>query len=53
MAKTSSVNMPSYNAETLSAIRETEDIISGRINAKSYSSLQEIVDEIEAEGLGE
>ena len=40
-----------YNAETLIAMREAEDIISGKIQAKSYSSIQEMVDEIEAEGL--
>jgi len=42
-----------YNKETLAAIKETQDIMSGKIKAKSYSSLQEMIDEIEAEGLEE
>ena len=45
------VRQPRYNAETEAAMGEADDIISGKIQAKSYVSLQEIIDEIEAEGL--
>jgi hypothetical protein len=34
-------------------MREANDIIAGRVHAKSYSSFQEMVDEIETEGLDE
>ena len=37
-----------YNAETIAAMREANDIIAGKIQAKSYTSFQEMVDEIEA-----
>ena len=40
---------PQYNAETLAALQEAEDIASGKIQAKSYSSHKEFVAEIEAE----
>jgi hypothetical protein len=38
-----------YNAETLAAMQEAEDIALGKIQAKSYSSHKELVAEIEAE----
>lgn len=33
------------NAETVAAIKEAEDIISGKTPAKSYSSFQEMLDD--------
>ena len=47
------MTLPRYNAETEAAMREANDIIAGRVQAKSYSSFQEMVDEIQAEGLDE
>ncbi|MCL2101109.1 MAG: hypothetical protein FWH22_05290 [Fibromonadales bacterium] len=38
-----------YNAETLAAIQEGMDILSGKIEAKSYSSMEELDADIEAE----
>jgi predicted RecB family endonuclease len=38
-----------YNEETLAAMQEAEDIASGKIQTKSYSSHKELVAEIEAE----
>jgi DNA-damage-inducible protein J len=43
------MTLPTYNEETLAAMREANDIISGKIKAKSYNSVQEMVDEISAE----
>jgi len=37
------------NLETLAAIQEAEDIISGKVQAKTYQSVNELFDEIEAE----
>ena len=45
------MTLPKFNAETIAAMREADDIIVGRVQAKSYSSFQEMIDEIEAEGL--
>ena len=45
------MTLPKYNDETIAAMREADDIISGKIQAKSYASFQEMVDEIKAEGL--
>jgi len=33
------------NAETIAAMKEAEDIVSGRVQAKSYSSLKDMLDE--------
>lgn len=38
-----------YNAETEAAFQETEDMIAGKIPSKSYHSLQELLDELDAE----
>lgn len=38
-----------YSDETEAAMREADDIIAGRIQSKPYSSLQEMIDEIETE----
>ena len=40
---------PPLNAETLAAMQETEDILSGKIQAKSYNSVEEMVHDILAE----
>lgn len=34
------------NKKTLDAIKEAEDIISGKINAKTYSSFEEMWDDL-------
>ena len=40
---------PRYNAETLAAFREAEDIIAGRKVVKSYNSAEEMIADILAE----
>jgi len=45
------MTLPTYNQDTLAAMQEAKDIADGKIQSKSYSSLQEIIDEINAEGL--
>ncbi len=37
------------SAETLAAMRETEDILSGRVQAKRYASARELFDDLDAE----
>lgn len=37
------MRQPRYNAETEAAMRETDDIIAGRIQTKRYSSFEEFV----------
>ena len=44
---------PLPNAETLAAMRETEDILSGRAQSKRYSSARALFDELDAEMDGE
>lgn len=44
-----SVRLPKYNRETEDAIQETRDILSGKVQAKSYGSVQELFDELDAE----
>jgi len=34
------------NAETIAAMKEAEDIVSGRVQAKSYSSHKDMLDEV-------
>ena len=43
------LTLPKYNEETLTAMQEARDIASGKINAKSYVSVKEMVAEIDAE----
>ena len=43
------MSLPKYNEETLAAMQEARDIASGKIKSKSYSSLQEMIDEIDLE----
>ena len=42
-------DMRQPNAATLAAMQETEDILSGRIQAKRYASARELFDELDAE----
>ena len=42
---------PRYNDETLSAIQEARDISSGKIKTKSYTSVKEMVAELESDDL--
>ncbi|MEG2622216.1 MAG: type II toxin-antitoxin system RelB/DinJ family antitoxin [Clostridia bacterium] len=41
------------NAATLAAMQETEDILSGRIETKRYSSARALFDELDAEADGD
>ena len=43
------VRLPKYNRDTEAAIQEARDILSGKVAAKSYSSVQELFDELDAE----
>ena len=43
------VRLPRFNLETEAAIQETRDIISGKVNAKSYSSSRELFDDLDIE----
>ena len=45
------MTLPTYNQDTLAAIQEARDIADGKVQSKSYSSLQEMIEEIDAEGL--
>jgi len=45
------MTLPMYNQETLAAMQEARDIADGKIKSKSYSSLQEMINEIDEEGL--
>ncbi len=40
---------PLYNKETLLAMQEARDIMEGKIEAKRYSSLSALMDELDAE----
>ena len=42
-------DMRQPNATTLAAMRETEDILSGKIQTKRYASARELFDELDAE----
>ena len=45
------MTLPTYNQVTLAAMQEAKDIASGKVQSKSYSSLQEMIEEINEEGL--
>ena len=47
------MRQPRYNAETLAAFQEAEDIAAGRTQVKSYATAQEMIDDILAEGDGD
>ena len=40
---------PRYNKETLLATQEARDIMSGKVEAKRYSSLSALMDDLDAE----
>lgn len=40
---------PAFNKETYEAMQETEDILSGKIPAKRYTSVEEMIRDIMAE----
>ena len=40
---------PRYNEETLRAMEEARDIMSGKVKAKHYTSLYELIDEMDTE----
>ena len=44
-----SVRLPRFNRETEAAMQEARDIMSGKVEAKSYSSAKELFDELDAE----
>lgn len=43
------IKQPKYNRETELAMQEANDIASGKIQAKSYRNLSEILEELDAE----
>lgn len=43
------IKQPPYNKETEAAIQEAEDIINGKISAKSYNSAKELFMELDSE----
>ena len=43
------VRVPKYNKETIAAINEARDIMSGKVDAKSYGSAKELFDVLDAE----
>lgn len=44
-------DMRDPNADTIAAMRETEDILAGRIQTKKYSSARELFDDLDHETL--
>ena len=45
------ISLPRYNAEILAAMQEARDISSGKIKSKSYTSVMEMVAELESDEL--
>lgn len=43
------VKNPQYNAETLAAIQEARDIIAGKVPAKSYNTVAELMEDLNSE----
>ena len=43
------VRLPRYNRETEEAMRETREILSGKIEAKAYHSARELFDDLDNE----
>lgn len=43
------VRLPRYNRETEEAMQETRDILSGKIETKSYNSAKELFDDLDNE----
>lgn len=44
-----SISLESPTAETIAAMQESQDIIDGKIQTKSYSSTKELFEELDAE----
>ena len=44
-----SIKQPSYNKETLAAMQEARDILSGKIQAKTYDSPEDLLEDLNAE----
>lgn len=40
------LKQPKYNKETIAAFKEAEDILSGKIPAKRYNSVSEMMDDV-------
>ena len=40
---------PRYNRETLMAMQEAKDIMAGKVKAKRYSSLSDLLEDLDAE----
>ena len=43
------VRVPKYSKDTIAAIKEAKDIMSGKVEAKTYGSAKELFDELDAE----
>ena len=43
------VKNPRYNDETLAAIREARDIIAGKVPAKSYNNIAELMEDLNSD----
>ena len=43
------VSLPQYNCKTEEAMQETRDILSGKIETKSYNSARELFDDLDKE----
>lgn len=43
------VKNPQYNAETIAAIQEARDIIAGKIPAKSYNNIEELMEDLNSD----
>ena len=43
------IKQPSYNIETLSALAEARDILSGKVQTKTYNSPEELFEDLDAE----
>ena len=43
------IRQPRFNAETLAAMQEARDIMSGKIQAKSYKTTDEFIQALNAE----
>ncbi len=43
------VRVPKYNKETYDAINEAKDIMSGKVEAKTYGSAKELFNELDVE----
>lgn len=43
------VKNPQYNAETIAAMQEARDIIAGKVPAKSYSTVAELMEDLNSD----